>query len=140
MTTVCRAESRTMSWAAPRLSRAHETRIVTARLRIIASLRVEVRAQPTAAASSLCQEWTSLLQEELRDRIELHVARAFVDRPDLCISVELLDRVILRIAVAPEQLDRERGHPLGDLRGEQFRHRRFFRIGLTRVFEPSRVV
>src|SRR6266487_2275220 len=106
MTTVCRAESRVMSWAAPPLSSAHETRIVTAKLRIIASLRVEVRVQPTAAASSLCQGWTSLLQEQLRDRVELHVARAFVDRPDLRVAVELLDGIFLSIAVAPEQLDR----------------------------------
>src|SRR5438094_2255221 len=129
MTTVCRAESRVISWAAPRLSRAQETRIVTARLRIIASLRVEVRPQPTAAASSLCQE-------ELRDRVELHVARAFVDRPDLRIAVELLDRIFLGISVAPKQLNRERRDPLGDLRGEQLRHRRFFRIRLARVFQP----
>src|SRR5881397_1427248 len=94
---------------------------------------MEVRVEPSGAASSLSQE-------ELRDRVELHVARTFVDRPDLRIAVELLHRILLGVAVAPEQLDCERRHPLSHLRAQELRHRRFFRIRLPRVLEPSGVV
>src|SRR3954470_12159494 len=43
-------------------------------------------------------------QHALRDRLELHVRRTFVDRADLRVPIELLGRIILRVAVAPEQL------------------------------------
>src|SRR6266550_4995575 len=45
------------------------------------------------------------LQQQLRDRVQLHVARALVDRADLRVPVELLHRVLLRVSVAAEQLD-----------------------------------
>jgi hypothetical protein len=41
-----------------------------------------------------------LSQHCLGDRLELHVARAFVDRADLGVAVELFRRIILRVAVA----------------------------------------
>src|SRR5438045_4161486 len=93
-----------------------------------------------AVRAVMGQRYRLLLQEQLRDRIELHVARAFVDRSDLRISVELLDRILLRVAVAAKELDRERCHPLGDLRAQQLRHRRFLGIRLACVLEPGGVV
>src|SRR2546423_14079995 len=44
----------------------------------------------------------TLLQQQLGNRVELHVARPFVNRADLRVPVELLDRVLLGIAVAAE--------------------------------------
>ena len=42
-----------------------------------------------------------------RDGLQLQVRRAFVDLADLRVAIELLDRVVLHVAVAAEQLDRQ---------------------------------
>ena len=47
--------------------------------------------------------------------VHLDVARALVDRTDLGVAVELLDRIVLRVAVAAEEFHRERGHALAHL-------------------------
>src|SRR4051812_40217288 len=74
-----------------------------------------------------------LLEHRLRNGLQLHVARAFVDRTDLRVAIELLGRVVLRVAVATEQLQRDRRHPLGDLRREELRHRALERDVLAGV-------
>src|SRR5262249_7265506 len=74
-------------------------------------------------------------EHRLGDRRELHVRRPFVDRPDLRVAIELLDRVLRRIPVAAEKLHAERRHPLADLRGKELRHSAFARDILTRVLE-----
>src|SRR3989442_15877683 len=81
-----------------------------------------------------------LPQELLRDGVQLHVARPFVNRADLGIAVKLLHRVLLGVAVAAKQLHRERRPPLGDLGGEQLRHRRLGGIWLTRGLEAARLM
>jgi len=55
-------------------------------------------------------------EDRLGDRRELHVRRSLVDLSDLRVAPVLLDRVLLRVAVAAEELDGERGHLLADLR------------------------
>ena len=61
----------------------------------------------------------------LGDRLQLQVGRAFVDLADLRVAVELLDRIVLHEAVAAEQVDRQRGDALGDLRREELADRGF---------------
>src|SRR2546423_1770967 len=68
-----------------------------------------------AVRAVMGKRYRLLLQQHFRDGVELHVARPLVNRSDLRIAVELLDRILLGIAVTSEQLDRERRHPLGDL-------------------------
>src|SRR6266704_2340669 len=79
----------------------------------------------------------SLFQDLLRNRVQLHVARALVDRADLGVAVELLNRVLLGVAVAAKQLYRQRGDSLRHLRGEELGHRRLRRVWLTRRLEPG---
>ena len=65
-------------------------------------------------------EWLSihavrLLEQPLRDRLQLHVARPLVNRPDLRIAVVFLRRVLLRIPVTSEELEAGRGDAVGHL-------------------------
>lgn len=46
-------------------------------------------------------------EDRLRDRRQLHVRRSLVDLADLRVAPVLLDRVLLRVAVAAEELHRE---------------------------------
>src|SRR5215204_903556 len=82
----------------------------------------------------------TLPQEQLRDGLELHVRRTLVDRPDLRVAIEFLDRIVLRVAVAAKELDAERGHALTDLRGVQLRHRTLARDVAARVLDARRVI
>ncbi len=66
--------------------------------------------------------------------------RTLVDLADLGITVELLRRKIFGEAVAPEDFQRLRGHPLAHLRAEIFGHRRLPHEGLTALFQASGVV
>ena len=55
-------------------------------------------------------------EDRLGDRGELHVRRSLVDLSDLRVAPELLDRILLRVPVAAEELHRQRRDPLGHLR------------------------
>src|SRR5689334_8793732 len=79
-------------------------------------------------------------EEQLRDRLELHVGRALVDLPDLRVAIELLDRVVLRVAVAAVELYGERGDVLGRLRRVELAHRRLREERALRVAQPRGVV
>src|SRR5450432_3017476 len=81
-----------------------------------------------------------LLEQQLRDRLELHVGRALVDRADLGVAVELLDGVVLGVTVPAVQLDAEGCHALAHLRGKELRHRRLASEGLSAVLDPRGVV
>src|ERR1017187_6873200 len=67
-----------------------------------------------------------LAHHQFGDGQELHVRRAFVDLADLRIAEELLHRVVLGEAVAAVDLDAQRGHALGNLRGVELGHGCFF--------------
>src|SRR5512133_1982931 len=56
-----------------------------------------------------------LSQQLLRDRLQLHVGRPLVNCPYLRVAIELLDGVVLRVAIPTEQLDAERRHALAHL-------------------------
>src|SRR5678815_2784787 len=73
----------------------------------------------TGALRRVCH---GLLQQRLRDGVELHVARALVDRPDLGVAIELLRRVLARIAVAAEEFAPLRTHPGGHLPAQEPGH------------------
>jgi hypothetical protein len=68
------------------------------------------RAAPTSAL-------IVLRLQQLRDRLQLHVAGAFVDLADLGVAIEFLDGVVFGEADAAEELDCERGAAFGDLGG-----------------------
>src|SRR6185436_2556236 len=61
-------------------------------------------------------------EELFGDGLELQVGRALVDLPDLRVAVQLLNGIVLDEPVAAEQVDRERGDTLGDLRREDLAH------------------
>src|SRR5437879_5467199 len=107
--------------------------------RVIARMTDSVKPWVRRAVCISTDGWR-LFQQQLRDRVQLHVARALIDRADLRVAVELLDRIFLRIPVAAEQLDAERGDALGHLRRVQLRHRGFHGVRRARVFEPRGVV
>src|SRR5580704_15455581 len=64
------------------------------------------------------------LYELAGDDQALDVAGALVNLANPDIAIDPLDREIGEIAIAAMDLDRIGAHPLGDLGGEQFRHRR----------------
>src|SRR5215831_6482930 len=87
----------------------------------VARLRAPLRRQPASfrrrgsPASSVPAVSTSLLEHCLRYRLKLHVARALVDRADLGVAIELLGWIVLRVAVATEELERDGRHAFGHL-------------------------
>src|SRR5688500_11018369 len=80
------------------------------------------------------------LQQILCDRLKLHVARPLVDRPDLGIAVELLDRIFPGEPVASEKINARGGNPLSRLRREELCHRRLLQKRLPRILQARRVV
>src|SRR5207247_9607504 len=75
------------------------------------------------------------LEQQLRNRTELHVAGAFINRPDLRVAIELLDRVLLRVPVADEQFHAKRRHPLRLLPRLQLRNCRVLRITYVHIYQ-----
>src|SRR5207253_8009311 len=77
------------------------------------------------ACTSLPLRQSPLRQAEdrARDHEALDLARPLVDLGDLRVSVVALDRELLRVAVAAEDLDRLGRLTPGHLRGEQLRLR-----------------
>src|SRR5215211_6733832 len=85
------------------------------------------------------QDLTPLIagQEDLaRDDQPLDLRGALVDLEELRVTHELLDRVLLDVAVAAEDLDRVRGHLHRRVRGETLRERRLECRALALVEEP----
>ena len=68
------------------------------------------------------------------DGLKLHIGRAFVDLPDLSVSVELLHRIFLCEPDPAQELHAHGGGALSHLAGEQFRHGRLFDEGHPGVF------
>src|SRR4029453_19008772 len=58
-------------------------------------------------------------EDRARDHEALDLARALIDLGDLRVAVVPLDRELLRVAVAAEDLDRLAGGPARRLRGEE---------------------
>src|SRR5262249_37772231 len=80
-------------------------------------------AETTSGSGARSAPPPSLFQDLLGDRVELYVRGAFVDLTDLRIAEELLGGEVLGEPVAAEDLEGERGHALGDLRGIVLGHR-----------------
>src|SRR5437588_12349974 len=102
------------------------SRTGSSRLRLIAPERSDGRNRPAKNArhsSRLTLRERALRQAEdrARDHEALDLARPLVDLGDLRVSVVALDRKLLRVAVAAENLDRLGRLPPGHLRGEQLR-------------------
>src|SRR5882724_171463 len=55
-------------------------------------------------------------QQLFGDGLQLQVRRAFVNLADLRVAPEFLDRIVLDVAVAAQEVDRQRGDALGHLR------------------------
>src|SRR6266581_4014648 len=80
------------------------------------------------------------LEDVARDHQPLDLARAFVDLGDLRVSVVALDRELLRVAVAAEDLDRLAGLAARHLRGEELRLRARLRVRLVVLLQPRRAM
>src|SRR6185437_14128304 len=80
-------------------------------------------SQLTSQRSTIHDPRSTLLEHPLGDRLQLHVARPFIDRANFRIAVELFGRIVFGVAVPAEQLERDRRHPLGNLRREELGHR-----------------
>src|SRR5438067_5551033 len=70
----------------------------------------------------------------------LDLARALVDLGDLRVAVVALDRELLRVPVAAEDLDRLASLPPGGLGGEELRLRAGLRVRLAALLQPRRPV
>src|SRR5579862_2672548 len=81
-----------------------------------------------------------LSQYLLGDCLQLQVGRALVNLADFRVAVQLLDGVVLDEAVAAEEIDRERRHPLGDFGREDLAHRRFGEERQPGIAQPCGVV
>src|SRR6185503_14645801 len=58
----------------------------------------------------------SLSNNQLRNGLQLHVRRAFVNRAYLRVAPVFLNRIVFNVSIAAVQLDRFRTHALGDAR------------------------
>src|SRR5437868_9641415 len=72
-----------------------------------------------------------------RDHEPLDLARALVDLGDLRVAVVALDRELLRVAVAPEHLDRLGRLAPGHLRGEELGLRARLGVRAPFVLQPG---
>src|SRR5689334_19345008 len=82
----------------------------------------------------------SLSNNQFRDRLELHVRGAFVNRADLRVAPVFLDRIVFDVSVTAVQLDRLRAHALRHARRVKLCHRRFFDEIYSRIFHARGVV
>src|SRR6266446_1458753 len=79
-------------------------------------------------------------EDRARNHEALDLARTLVDLGDLRVSVVALDRELLRVAVAAEDLDRLGRLAPGHLRGEQLCLRPRLGVGLASLLELGRSV
>ena len=62
------------------------------------------------------REILTVFEQIFGDRLELHVGRSLVNRADLGVAPEFLDREVLAVAIAAIMLDGLRRYPFCDLR------------------------
>src|ERR671927_2030609 len=79
-------------------------------------------------------------EDRPRDDDALDLARPLVDLGDLRVPVVALDRELLRVAVAAEDLDRLRRLPPRRLRGEKLRLRAQLRVRLAVLLRDGRAI
>src|SRR5919205_3803594 len=79
-------------------------------------------------------------EDRPRDDDALDLARALVDLGDLRVAVVALDRELLRVPVAAEDLDRLAGLPAGRLGGEELRLRALLAVRPALLPEPRGAV
>src|SRR5690554_3094919 len=79
------------------------------------------RAPPPKAAGSRS---AALVEQDLRDGLQLHIGRTLVDRADLGVAKEFLGPKLLGKPDAAVELHALRGDALGHLARDQLRHRR----------------
>src|SRR5258705_13893549 len=90
--------------------------------------------------SALRKSALRLAEDRARDHEPLDLARPLVDLGDLRVAVVALDRELLRVAVAAEDLDRLAGLPACHLRREELRFGARLRVRLAPVLQPRRAV
>src|SRR6478736_1413614 len=78
-----------------------------------------------------------LAEQRAGDHEPLDLARSLVDLGDLRVAVVALDRELLRIPVAAEDLDRLAGLPPGRLRREELRLRALLRVRPPLLPQPG---
>src|SRR5205814_4660021 len=94
------------------------------------------RAPSGRSAATTCDCGLLLLPEDLaRDHEPLDLARPLVDLRDLRVAVVALDRELLRVPVAAEDLDRLARLPARHLGGEELRLRP--RLGMRKPVLPE---
>src|SRR5438132_5119045 len=99
------------------------------------------RAESRTTSCSASPGASALLRKDrLGDRGQLHVRRPLVDRSDLRVAPELLDRILAGVAVPAENLHGEGCHSLTDLGGEEFGHGRLAPEWFSGILEPCCVV
>src|SRR5437764_950826 len=79
-------------------------------------------------------------EDRARDHEAVDLARPFVDLRDLGVAVIALDRKLLRVPVATENLDRLAGLAPRHLRREQLRLRAGLGVRLTLLLQPRRAI
>src|SRR6185312_2342994 len=82
-----------------------------ARIAFIVSQLTSQRSTIHDPRSTIHDPRSTLPEHRLGDRLQLHVARPFIDCANFCIAVELFGRIVLGVAVPAEQLERDRRHP-----------------------------
>src|SRR5258705_7564597 len=98
------------------------------------------RRRWTWPASPAVRRLQPFRQNRLRNRSELHVRRSLVDLPDFRVTPELLDGILLRVAVAAEELHGQRRDLFAHLRREELGHGSLAKERLACVLEPRGVV
>src|SRR5919109_3312527 len=79
-------------------------------------------------------------EDRARDHEPLDLARPLVDLGDLRVAVVALDRELLRVPVAAEDLDRLAGLPPRRLRGEELRLRALLAVRPALLLQPRRPI
>src|SRR6476646_1670128 len=104
--------------------------------RIASSTRASSHSVATRGSCSLARQSSANAGKQERARLAQHLAgdhepldllRALVDLRDLGVAHEALDRVLLDVAVAAEDLHRVGRHGHGDVAALELRHRRRLR-------------
>src|SRR6188474_1886545 len=112
-----------------------------ARASVSASARPSPREPPVTRATRPDRSISIATRQEdlLRDHEPLDLRGALVDLEQLRVAHELLDRVLLDVAVAAEDLDRVGGHLHRRVGGETLRERGLQRRALALVVQPCRL-
>src|SRR5829696_6916215 len=108
---------------------------------VSASARPSPREPPVTSATRPERSISSVTWEKYLpcDHEPLNLRGPLVDLEQLGVAHELLDRILLDVAVAAEDLDCVGGHLHRRVRGEALRERRLQRRALALVEEPRRL-